>query len=308
MKNIRKQQWENGTIDLVKFISSLLIVSIHTHPFKSYSEFFDCYFENVFSRVAVCFFFVASGYFFFSRLEFENDKIKKSKENIRKLKKYFIRLLILYTVWSLVYLIISLPEWYASGWLSLNAFIDYGISFLFDSSYYHLWFLISLLYAVPLMYLMLRFIKVKYFTVIALAIYVIGTLCDEYSWLDLPLNYAMSVFSETFPRIYTVIFCVIPILAMSLLSDKINISKSKKIFLFITFLTCYSSEAILLYCFTLNKNNFTYLFFALPTVLFLFSALNSVQLQIKTNMRYLLRKTSTIIYCLHPLIILIKVI
>lgn len=292
---------ENGTIDIAKFVFSLLIVSIHTQPFIDCSEVFNCYFENVFSRMAVCLFFVISGYYFFKGIDFENGKIKKSKGNRKKLLRYVVRVSVLYTVWSIIYLLLMIPEWYETGWFSFNAFLDFGISFFFKQSYYHLWFLLSLIYAIPIMYFVLRFIKLKFFAIVSLIIYIFGVLSDSYSFIGLPINVISQTMLSVFPRLRTVIFCVIPLISISLLVDKINISAKKSISLALCFFTGYSVEAMLIYSFTENKDNFTYLLLTIPTALLMFSALKMINIEIKNG--YLLRKSSTIIYCVHPLII-----
>lgn len=291
---------EDSAIDIAKFICSILIVSIHTQPFIDFSEVFSCYFENVFSRMAVCLFFVISGYYFFKGIDFENGKIKKSKENRKRLFKYVSRVFILYAVWSFIYLLWMIPEWYQTGWLSINAFIDFGISFFFIQSYYHLWFLLSLIYAIPIMYLLLRFVKFKYFMVISFIIYVFGVMSDSYSFIGLPTNNFMQTVAEVFPRLRTVIFCVIPLLTISIVADRIKLSVSKGICFALLFFVGYSAEAMLIYNFTDNKDNFTFILLTIPTALIIFIALKFMNTEIKCG--YLLRKTSTIIYCIHPLV------
>lgn len=59
-----------GSVDLFKLIGSYLVVSIHTEIFSSYSENINFYFINIFSRLAVYFFMIASAFFFFSKIKF----------------------------------------------------------------------------------------------------------------------------------------------------------------------------------------------------------------------------------------------
>lgn len=92
-------------IDLSKFIGSFLVVAIHTNIFISFSEVFNWYFVNLFCRIAVYFFFIMSAYFFFETLDYDNGKIKLSKENWLKLKKYILRMTVLYLVWTAIYFI-----------------------------------------------------------------------------------------------------------------------------------------------------------------------------------------------------------
>jgi surface polysaccharide O-acyltransferase-like enzyme len=56
-------------IDLIKFICALFVVSIHVSPFASYNSFINYGLKNYIARIAVPFFFVASGYFRIIELE-----------------------------------------------------------------------------------------------------------------------------------------------------------------------------------------------------------------------------------------------
>lgn len=67
-------------IDFCKFISSFLVVSIHTNVFASVSESFNDYFINAFCRVAVYFYFVVSAWLFFSKISFKDGKITEDKK------------------------------------------------------------------------------------------------------------------------------------------------------------------------------------------------------------------------------------
>lgn len=291
---------EDSAIDIAKFVCSILIISIHTKPFKDYSEVFNCYFENVFSRLAICLFFVISGFYFFKGLDFEKGKIKKSKENRKKLLKYVSRVFILYAVWSFIYLLWMIPGWHQTGWLSIKAFIDFGIGFFRNGSYFHLWFLVSLIYAIPIIYFILRFVSLKVFALICSIIYILGVLSNTYSFIGLPINDVSQKIWDKFPAFWTVLFFAIPILTASIIVNKINIKRRICISLAVLFFVGYSFEATILNL-TTDIPHFSYItFLTIPAAMFLFLTVKSSN--IKINNSYLLRKTSTVIYCIHPLI------
>lgn len=291
---------EDSAIDFAKFVCSILIISIHTQPFKDYSYVINCYLEDVFSRLAICLFFVISGFYFFKGIDFENGKIKKSKENRNKLLKYVSRVFILYAVWSFIYLLWMIPEWYQTGWLSIKAFIDFGISFFLNSSYYHLWFLVSLVYAIPIIYFILRFVSLKAFALICSTIYILGVLTNTYSFIGLPFNEVFQKIWDKFPALWTVIFFAIPILTASIIVNKINVKRRICISLAVLFFVGYSIEATSLNL-TTAIPHFSYItFLTIPAAMFLFITVKSINIKFKNS--YLLRKTSTVIYCIHPLI------
>lgn len=251
--------------------------------------------------MAICLFYLISGFYFFRGIDFENGKIKKSKENRYKLFKYVSRVFILYAVWSFVYLLSMIPEWYQIGWLSIKAFIDFSISTFLKSSYYHLWFLVSLLYAIPIIYFVLRFVNLKVFAWIFLFIYILGVLSNTYSFIGLPINDISQKLWTMFPAFWIVIFFAIPILTASIIINEIHYKRCICICLAVLFFVVYSIEATILN-FTTDISHFSYITFSIvPASIFLFMALKSISL--KTKNSYFLRKSSTLIYCIHPLVI-----
>ena len=256
------------------------------------------------SRIAVSFFFITSAYFFFRSLAFRNGKITKSKENYAKLKKYWLRLVLLYSVWSLVYLLWSIPSWIETGWFSFKAFVDFGLSAVFNSSYYHLWFLVRLIYVIPLMYLILRHFRVKLFILLAVLIYIIGLFYGgSYTWVGLPFSDNMSSLPYYLSGFRTAIFVVMPICSMSLLVDRIRQWKNHAIYLLTALsMLVYFSESIVLKLFLGNYELLSYVTFStLPMTLMLLASAFSTSITFKHH--FALRKLSTLIYVIHPLVI-----
>ena len=95
---------------------------------------------NVFARLAVPFFVVCTGFFTGRIILFKDGRISEVKKTKDVVVKSALRILRLYTVWSLVYLVVYIPNWIETGWFSLMAFIDWGIIFFTKGAYYHLWY------------------------------------------------------------------------------------------------------------------------------------------------------------------------
>lgn len=286
-------------IDLFKFIGAFLVISIHTEIFSSLSTIFNYYFINVLSRLAVYFYFIATSYFFFKGISFENGKIKKCKENFSKLKKYFIRIFLLYFIWSFIYMISDLPTWYKYECLNIKNFLGFGLNCILDSSHYHLWFLISLVYAIPIMYFVLRFVKLKTFAIISVIFYIIGLIYGTYSFTNPPLADIWNLFGDIFIRLRTVLFYVIPICTFAIYSDKIKLSKAKINISTVLAIILYSAEQMILY-FSFPNTTSSYSIFTIPATLFIFVFAKNLNLELKYS--YILRKLSTLIYCSHPLV------
>lgn len=288
------------SVDLAKLIGSFLVIAIHTGIFISFSEVLNFCFVNLFCRIAVYFYFIASSYFFFSAIEFHNDKIKKTKDNIKKLKRYVLRVSLLYVVWSAIYLVLDIIKWYRLGCLSLANFKGYVLSFFTNSSHYHLWFIISLIYAIPIMYFVLRYLGKRVLLVGSLVLYLIGLVYGSYNFIHPPFQSLYTTFADVWPRMSTVLFNVIPICALIFVCDSIKMKRLPLWIVSIIMLILFSFEGMLLYYY-FPKNASSYIIFTLPTVLFLFVSIKNTPLTIKRS--YEIRKLSTIIYCMHPLVI-----
>ena len=55
----------------------------------------------------------------------------------------------------------SIPFWIQTSWLSPMAFVDYAFATVTGGSHYHLWYLLYLLYSLPLAYILLRLVPAK---------------------------------------------------------------------------------------------------------------------------------------------------
>ena len=142
----------NYTIDLFKFISSILIIGIHTNLLIDINDTMNFAFVDIICRLAVPFFAVCSGYFL-------SKSLAKNEFRAKPIKKQELKLIKLYALWTLLYLLYSIPTWIKTGWMSVGAFKDYALATVTQGCHYHLWYLISLIYALPLFYLCVRFIK-----------------------------------------------------------------------------------------------------------------------------------------------------
>ena len=91
------------------------------------------FFMQTICRIAVPFFFTTSGFFFFRK--YGDD----SEENTKNLRKYLMRLLKIYLIWTVIYLPYTIWDQYQAGFSILGVF-SYIRDFFLNGSYYHLWF------------------------------------------------------------------------------------------------------------------------------------------------------------------------
>lgn len=124
---------------------AVLVVIIHTGPLLSYSRVANGVLVQIIARVAVPFFFVAAGYFFFLKF----NALQNSRPAI--LRDYLKHLLSLYVTWSGIYLLTLLaiglpmpwqsPDWGWSSWWYMGC---YGL----------LWFFLVLLISISVITLL----------------------------------------------------------------------------------------------------------------------------------------------------------
>lgn len=100
-----------------------------------------------------------------------------SKERDREdLKKYILRIGKLYLIWSVAFL----PMVFRGGAVNWGRLLQ---DILFSGTYWHLWFLPSLIVAISIVWVLSKLLGNKVLLTISLALYFIGTLVDTYSFI-----------------------------------------------------------------------------------------------------------------------------
>ncbi|GMK37657.1 hypothetical protein PCCS19_07110 [Paenibacillus sp. CCS19] len=169
-----------NNLDIMKFIAAILIVSIHTTPLLSLNETISLAFENTIARVAVPFFFAASGYLFFSKIS-TNDKRTAAKSAGSYWAKYTKRIAVLYLVWSLIYGVYDIPHSYQEHDHDLlRAILIYLRDFIFLGGHFHLWYFPALLFAITALYFGIRMMSLSKLLLLSIGLYVIGMFGDAY--------------------------------------------------------------------------------------------------------------------------------
>lgn len=213
MLKARRRQY--SAIDIARYVSALLVVAIHVYPFVDISETFNLYFMQCVCRLAVPFFFVVSGFFFFR-------KIIPGQDNLPHLKKYLFRLGRIYVIWSILYLPYVIWN-YASTGFGWQSILGYVRDFFLTGSYYHLWFLPSLMTGVAIVYFLYLKKGLPFTLKVSLALYGIGYLINNYAavWQSLPyISILYGFFEKTLVTARDGFFFAPMFLAMGLLLAK----------------------------------------------------------------------------------------
>lgn len=177
-----------AVIDILKCICSLLVVAIHTAPLMDISADANFFVVQIVARLAVPFFFIISGYFVFTHIDM--TKSWSDPDNLAYMKTYLKRICRLYILWTLLYLPLTVRDILQEG-VSIAMILRYIRDFFLNGSYYHLWYLPGLVFAVPFIYYMLLRCgkRTTFFTVVILYIFgsfynIFSPFLSDHSWIE----------------------------------------------------------------------------------------------------------------------------
>ncbi|TYQ15050.1 UNVERIFIED_CONTAM: serine/alanine racemase [Acetivibrio alkalicellulosi] len=285
-------------IDYFRIIAAFLVIAIHTSPLLSINETSNFVMTRIISRVAVPFFFMATGFFLF---DIKEERIFAKRDSINR---FIIKALKLYGVAILVYLPINIyGGYFRNEGLLVNLFKD----LLFNGTLYHLWYLPASITGVLIVYALSKKMRKKALVCVAILLYIVGLLGDSYYGIvnEVPLlksyyGFLFNFFDFTRNGIFfTPLFIV-----MGALIQKQNqqSNKNKHILGLVIVIVLFLTEGLLLNHFKFQRHDSMY-FMLVPCMYFLFQIL---LLWRGTNNKNL-RTMSMTMYIIHPLgIILIR--
>ena len=285
-----------NVIDFVKLIFAIFVIDIHTQPLANINSNVDFILTNIICRIAVPFFIVCSGYFMGKKCEYVEERVIPDKQYI---KGQFIKILKLYLIWSMVYLFISIYNWKKIGCFSAFAFVDWGIGFFTKGSYYHLWYLISLLYAIPLVYFIMKKVKKNFFGAIMIALYIIQVIVYAYRFI-IPESLSSILKScDYFECPFVAITRVLPFLLLGIIISQEKNDKNPAIMCLANFVLLIIEVCLLK---SNNQEAFSYVLFTLPTSYYLFKMVLKIGENGHIGAHKIFR-SSTFLYCVHPVFI-----
>ena len=241
------------------------------------------------------FFAVCSGYFL-------SKSLSKNEYGAKPIKKQEWKMIKLYALWTLLYLLYSIPTWIKTGWMSFGAFKDYALATVTQGCHYHLWYLISLIYALPLFYLCVRFIKYrKLLFALMIALYIIKAISYGYvRWLPTFIQTIFGIGGK-FSALFDAIFLLLPLLLLGSFISQKKIPLKLSLIGFIVSFSLLTVEAFTLRSF--GQESVSFIFMTFPTAYFLFSLISQLDWKLNGKVCSVLGASSLIIYCFHPMVI-----
>lgn len=160
----------NQTIDLLKFIFSLCVIMIHAQLFKDMSHLAYATLTMGLARLAVPFFFISSGYYFYQNVCLNKD-----------VKSYFVKIIKIFIIYELIevliYTVPMLPMIQKYGvFIYLWKIISVGLGGAY-------WYLVSLVLSLLILLPFWRRKSILPLLCIGLGIYLIVFTNDSYGFL-----------------------------------------------------------------------------------------------------------------------------
>ena len=257
-------------MDVFKFICAILIVIIHVQIFSSGEskalDWVNLSLYKYIARIAVPFFFVASGFFLFRKVEVNNPDIKTVGIYLAKNLKVF-------AIWSII--------------------LIFGQKF-------HLWYMQSLVVAVGIVFLLLKLgLKPKIIFLISTILYAIGLFGDSYYGIIKDIEIINNIFTKYFLTTRNGIFMGMSFVSMGLLFAKCNICLSKVTCCLGLISSCalMAVEVVLLCLYDVSRDYNMYIFLQ-PVTFFIFYFVTHLELKDRPIYSKL-RKMGILIYCSH---------
>ena len=206
-RNYRINKLNYQNLNILKYISSILIIILHLRPFLNYSNELDLAFNNIITRICVPIFFIITGYFV----------AKKEKENKNYIKKYIKKTIPLYFAWSLLYIpviigtiIQYLPiinEYISKINITLPLLIILSIILLpiivlialcYTGVYYHLWYFPAIIFSLIVLKKWKQKFNIKYLLIISFILLLLGATETYYGVLPLSIKRILSYYYNIF--------------------------------------------------------------------------------------------------------------
>ena len=280
---------------------SLGIIAIHTALFSDVNEWLNFVVVHIICRLGVPFFATCTGYFFASEIQY------KGRSAFIKYKKFYLmrwgQMIQLYIIWSLIYLLWSIPNWIKMDWFSLHAFIDYAVGAFSIGAYYHLWYLLAMIYSFPLYFACLIIFSRNTNKIVCCCLYLVYTLLYGYGYFlpDLRSINLLKLFTDY--AIFKGIFCMLPFLLLGGLiqhSEKTT-SKKNSLLKFAVSFSCLLVEAFILK--KVGQDRVSYIFCTLPVAYCFFMCILNLDKCKENSAAIRLGELSSIVYFVHPMVV-----
>ena len=284
----------SASIDLSKYILSLMVVAIHVAPARGF------WYELMIPvlRLAGPLFFMISGYLLFVRMkELDHDKQNEA------LMKYLFRILKLYLAWLILLFPVTVwnRKYFSEGIFAGLKKILKG--FVFGSTFPASWYLMALIIGTALVYIGSRYMENCVVFIVGTVLYIICCLLSNYGNFCGSLRVINGIYPTAFFNSFPVAIIWISLGKVFAEHEELSLRlakvKSSGAVLSILLLYC---EWFLIKYFRTGESNDCY-FMLVPCAVFIFTIIITGTREVRFARQ--MRMASTITYCMHISIALI---
>lgn len=273
-------------IDRFRIAAAVMVIAIHTSPLLSFSKAGDMVLTGILARVAVPFFFMATGFFLF----------QGGGANSFSYMKFLRKNMLLYGAAILLFLPLSI---YA-GHFNQSPFLPELLKdIVFNGTFYHLWYFPAVMLGVGVVVILQRYLRFQTAFTISFVLYLVGLLGDSYYGFSSQAPFIREVYHILFQCFdYTrngLFFTPVYLMLGIFLSKRKPLPLSQCIPGLSVSLSLLLAEGLLLHYFSAPRHDSMYLMLPV-TMYFLFQLLLLPKGQaVKTR-----RTVSLLIYLIHP--------
>ena len=310
-RNYRINKLNYQNLNILKYISSILIIILHLRPFLNYSNELDLAFNNIITRICVPIFFIITGYFV----------AKKEKVNENYIKEYIRKTIPLYFVWSLLYIPViigtiikylpTINEYISKINITLPLLIILPIILLpiivlvalcYTGVYYHLWYFPAIIFSLIVLKKWKQKFNIKYLLIISFILLLFGATETYYGVLPLSIKRTLSYYYNIFFTTRNFLFFGLFYVVLGYYVGTKEKAYSKYCFLkLIVSFFLLTFEAILLH--DTDKLNSNILLSCIPLTYYLF--ISSIHITNSMKLDFQFGTYSKYYYLIHPMAIFV---
>ena len=285
----------HDAVNILRMVCAYLVIVIHLMAFQVFGDGARYVTSEFICRIAVPFFFITAGYFFYRKV---------NKEGY--FKKYIMKLIKVYVIATIIYSILYVPYLYP-------AFVQGGLGytlkvFFVNSISGTMWYFPTLILSISIVYIFLKKNLIKPLMGISAILLLIGLMGDSYYGLivNTPFIHIINAYDIIFDNTRNGITFGVPFITIGTLICKYELNESikKPEILFVLFWIVFGIEAYFLMHTGIAKDYNIYFSTTLVVPMMLIMALNS-KIKISDKVSSYMREMSLWIYVYHSLLITI---
>lgn len=284
-----------NSIDIARLFAAILVIAIHTQAIMWFSDRTNGNIQ-ILTRVAVPFFFCTSGYFL------QKGYVRKGcsaiATSIWKVFRLYVALSIMY--FALIFLQNPALLHRVKKWMLID--------FLFNGSYYHLWYMVGVIYSMVMIYLICKFKLTKALLPLAVFCYAVGLLGTSYYGIGSRLPIMRTLFdSGWFLSIRRIFLMGFPFTALGWMisenTTRLRLAGRRLLSMTVLTAVLFAAEIIAV-TITGTSRTIEITVFLYPLLFLLFQICLAYPLKGKSKLASACRDTANFTYFWHPIVIL----